>query len=83
MARYIFARLLTLVPILLGVSMIIFGTFHLVPGDVVDIMMGDEVTGDPHAAQELRKSLNLDKPIYIQYWYWLKNALQGNLGKSV
>jgi len=82
MVRYIFARLLTLIPIMLGVSMLIFGTFHLIPGDMVDIMMGDEVAGDPKAAQELRKSLNLDKPIYIQYGYWLKNALRGNLGKS-
>ena len=72
-----------LIPIMLGVSMLIFGTFHLIPGDVVDIMMGDEVTGDPRAAIELRKSLNLDKPIYVQYGYWLKNALQGDLGKSL
>lgn len=83
MIRYIFARLLTMIPILLGVSILIFGTFHLIPGDVVDIMMGDEVTGDPRAAIELRKSLNLDKPIYVQYAYWLKNAIQGDLGKSL
>ena len=70
MIRYIFTRLLTLIPILLGVSMLIFGTFHLVPGDVVDIMMGDEVAGDPKAADEIRKTLNLDKPVYVQYWYW-------------
>ena len=82
MTRYILTRLVTLVPILLGVSMLIFGTFHLVPGDVVDIMMGDEVSGDPRAAEELRKSLNLDKPVYVQYWYWFKNAIRGDLGKS-
>ena len=82
MIRYIFTRLLTLIPILLGVSMLIFGTFHLVPGDVVDIMMGDEVAGDPKAADEIRKTLNLDKPVYVQYWYWFKNAVRGDLGKS-
>jgi peptide/nickel transport system permease protein len=62
--------------------MLIFGTFHLVPGDVVDIMMGDEVAGDPRAAEELRKSMNLDKPVYVQYWYWFRDAIRGDLGKS-
>jgi len=71
-----------MIPILLGVSILVFGTFHLVPGDVIDIMMGDEVAGDPKALMELRKELNLDKPIYLQYLYWLRDAVQGDLGKS-
>ena len=83
MIRYIATRLLTLIPILLGVSILVFCTFHLVPGDVVDIMMGDEVAGDPKAAEQLRKNLDLDKPIYIQYWMWFKNAIRGNLGISL
>jgi peptide/nickel transport system permease protein len=82
MLRYIFIRILSMIPILLGVSILVFGTFHLVPGDVVDIMMGDEVAGDPKALMELRKELNLDKPIYLQYLYWLGDAVQGDLGKS-
>jgi len=71
-----------MIPILLGVSILVFATFHLVPGDVVDIMMGDEVAGDPKALMELRKDLNLDKPVYVQYLYWLRDAIQGDLGKS-
>jgi len=82
MLRYIFIRILSMIPILLGVSILVFGTFHLVPGDVIDIMMGDEVAGDPKALMELRKELNLDKPIYLQYLYWLRDAVQGDLGKS-
>jgi peptide/nickel transport system permease protein len=82
MLRYIFIRILSMIPILLGVSILVFGTFHLVPGDVIDIMMGDEVAGDPKALMELRKELNLDKPIYLQYLYWLGDAVQGDLGKS-
>ena len=83
MIRYIFTRILTLIPILLGVSILVFGTFHLVPGDVVDIMMGDEVTGDPKAAEQLRIYMGLDKPVYVQYWKWLKHAARGDLGKSM
>jgi peptide/nickel transport system permease protein len=82
MLRYIVYRLLTLIPILLGVSFLVFSLFWIVPGDVVDIMIGDESFGDPSAAQELRKSLNLDKPFYIQYGMWLWKALQGDLGVS-
>lgn len=82
MLRYIFIRILSMIPILLGVSILVFATFHLVPGDVIDIMMGDEVAGDPKALKELRKELNLDKPVYLQYLYWLRDAVQGDLGKS-
>ncbi len=82
MTKYIIVRLLSLIPILLGVSVLVFSAIHLVPGDVVDIMMGDEMSGDPKAMAELRKELNLDKPVYLQYLYWLKNAIRGDLGKS-
>ncbi|MBW1695893.1 MAG: ABC transporter permease [Deltaproteobacteria bacterium] len=83
MIRYIFTRLATLIPILLGVSILVFSMFHLVPGDVVDIMMGDESAGDPKAAEQLRIRMGLDKPIYVQYWKWLKNAARGDLGRSM
>ena len=83
MIRYIVTRLLTLIPILLGVSILVFGMFHMVPGDVIDIMMGDESAGDPEAAEELRDRMGLNKPIYVQYLRWLKNAARGDLGKSL
>jgi peptide/nickel transport system permease protein len=82
MIRYIFIRFISLIPILIGVSLLVFFTFHLVPGDVVDIMMGEEAAGSKSGMQQLRADLNLDKPVYIQYGYWLGNALRGNLGKS-
>ena len=82
MIRYIIIRLLSLIPILFGVSILVFSSFHLIPGDVVDIIMGDEMAGDPGIMMELRKELNLDKPVYLQYLYWLKKAIRGDLGKS-
>lgn len=82
MVKYILYRLLTLIPVLLGVSFLVFSLFWIVPGDVVDIMIGDEAFGDPKAEEALRKTWNLDKPFYIQYVMWLWRALHGDLGVS-
>jgi peptide/nickel transport system permease protein len=82
MSRFIAMRLLSLLPILLGASILVFSIIHMVPGDVVDIMIGDQSHGDLTAAMKLRKDLNLDKPVYVQYFHWLWNALRGDLGMS-
>jgi peptide/nickel transport system permease protein len=71
-----------LMPVLFLVSVIVFSLVHLIPGDVVDVLMG-EGHDDPLVEAALRKDLGLDKPIVIQYFYWLGNVLQGDLGKSV
>jgi peptide/nickel transport system permease protein len=82
MAKYIFYRILTLIPVLLGVSFLVFSLFWIVPGDIVDIMIGDEEFGNPEAEKALRKTMNLDKPFYIQYGMWLWRVLHGDLGES-
>ena len=82
MGRYILKRLTQLVPVLLLVSIIVFSLLHLIPGDVVDVMMG-EGHDDPVAEEALRKKLGLDEPLPVQYFIWLGNVLRGNLGKSV
>jgi peptide/nickel transport system permease protein len=71
-----------MIPVLLGASFLVFSLFWIVPGDVVDIMIGDEAFGDPKAEETLRKTWNLDKPFYIQYVMWLWRAVHGNLGVS-
>jgi peptide/nickel transport system permease protein len=71
-----------MIPVLLGVSLLVFSLFWVVPGDVVDIMTGDNSWGDPSAAEAVRKSLNLDKPFYVQYGLWLGKVLRGDLGVS-
>jgi peptide/nickel transport system permease protein len=83
MRKYILMRLLTLVPILLGVSFLVFSLFWIIPGDAVDIMIGDQSFGNPAARDALRHSLNLDRPFYVQYGMWLWKAVQGDLGTSV
>jgi peptide/nickel transport system permease protein len=81
MFRYIIRRLLALIPVLLGISVVVFMLIHLVPGDVVSILLGPTATAPTRDA--LRKSLGLDQPIYIQYFRWLGNVLHGNLGTSI
>ncbi len=82
MPRYLAVRLVSLVPILFGVSILVFSMQHLVPGDIVDIVSGDQAFGDKNAAARLREQLRLDRPIPEQYVLWLAGALRGNLGSS-
>src|SRR6185503_15794766 len=80
MWSYIARRLLYAVPILLGVSMLVFALIHLAPGDVVDLLVPPEVPRE--VADTLRRRFALDQPIYIQYAAWLGRLLVGDLGIS-
>jgi peptide/nickel transport system permease protein len=77
---YILRRLFYAVPILLGVSMLVFALIHLAPGDVVDILVPPEVPRE--VADLLRKRFALDQPVYVQYFAWLSRLLVGDLGIS-
>src|ERR1041384_5604589 len=77
---YIARRLLYAVPILLGVSMLVFALIHLAPGDVVDLLVPPEVPRE--VADALRRRFALDEPVYIQYLAWLERLLVGDLGIS-
>lgn len=83
MPGYVAARLSSLLPILLGVSMLVFSMQALVPGDIVDIMMGgDQAFGDRTAEARLRQQLHLDRPVVARYVLWLGGLLRGDLGTS-
>ena len=81
MKRYILMRLLVYIPVLLGVSIICFSFMHLVPGNIVQIMAGEEAMSREQEAAFLAK-LDLDKPIYVQYFLWLSRVVRGDFGKS-
>lgn len=83
MLRYIANRLLGLIPVLIGVSLLVFLSVWVIPGDVVDIMMGDEMAQSAAAMERLRAQMNLDEPIHIRYLTWIGNVLQGDLGVSL
>ncbi|MEA2585106.1 MAG: peptide/nickel transport system permease protein [Thermomicrobiales bacterium] len=83
MRRYLLRRLALLVPTLLGVSIIAFGIMHLIPGDVVDALIGTEATLSPEARETLRRILGVDQPVYRQYLTWLGGLLRGDFGVSL
>ncbi len=83
MLRYIANRLLGLIPVLIGVSLLVFLSVWVIPGDVVDVMMGDEMAHSAAAIERLRAQMNLDEPIHIRYLTWIGNVLQGDLGVSL
>lgn len=79
--RYIVRRLLLMLPVLIGVSVIVFSLVRLMPGDPAELLLGEDYTQE--AAEELRAEWGLDKPIYIQYLIFLKQLLRGDLGTSI
>ena len=74
-------RLLQVVPTILIVSMLIFLLQHLLPGDPALVMAGEE--RDPAVIEQIRRQYRLDQPIPVQYAYWLKGVLTGDLGESM
>ena len=81
MRRYAIRRGLTIVPVLLGVSVLVFSFIHLIPGDPALTMLGERAT--PEKVAEVRARLGLDRPIWQQYVLYIGRALQGDLGVSI
>ncbi|NLX42449.1 MAG: ABC transporter permease [Chloroflexi bacterium] len=80
MALYVFRRLLMLLPILVGVSLLAFAILHVTPGDPAVLMLGQYAT--PDRITGLRQELGLDDPLHVQYGRYLWRALHGDLGSS-
>lgn len=81
MGSYLIKRIISLIPILVGISILVFTILHLVPGDPASIMLGTEAT--PEAVAVLRAEMGLDKPLISQYLHWAGGLLQGDFGVSV
>lgn len=81
MGKYLTVKLLSAIPVLLGVSFITFALIRLIPGDPIQVMLGTEVQGS--RADDIRHLYGLDRPWPVQYVEWLGNAVQGNLGTSI
>lgn len=80
MTNYIIRRLVLLVPLLLGLSVVIFLVMHSLPGDPAAARLGPDAT--PEAIAAVRHQLKLDEPIPVQYGAWLRDAVEGNMGES-
>jgi peptide/nickel transport system permease protein len=81
MLPFLGRRLLQLIPTLFFVSVIIFGLQQLLPGDPALIMAGEE--RDPEVIAQIRHQYRLDQPVPVQYVYWMKGVLSGDLGESM
>ena len=83
MTRYLARRLGLLVPTLLGISVLVFVLMRLIPGDVVQVMLGTEAQLGPEQRQTLYRLFGLDVPLHVQYFRWLVDLLRGDLGVSL
>src|SRR5690242_19557442 len=81
MLRFIVRRLLLLVPILLGVSILVFVWIHNLPGGPAQALLGERLT--PQSLKQIQHQYHLDRPIYEQYWGYLNTLFHGDLGTSI
>src|SRR6266498_3205250 len=81
MLRFVVRRLLLLVPILLGVSILIFFWIRALPGNPASALLGERST--PELVKEYKQRYGLDRPVPVQYWDYVKNTLKGDLGTSI
>jgi ABC-type dipeptide/oligopeptide/nickel transport system permease component len=79
--QYVGKRLLALVVLLIGISILVFLMLQLIPGSPVDALLGQSAT-NPAAVAKLTRELGLNRSLPVQYWLWLDHAFHGNLGYS-
>lgn len=80
MLAYALKRLVSLIPVLLGLTVIVFAIMALIPGDTATAILGSYAT--PENVEKLNRDLGLDKPLWQQYLIWLGNMFQGDFGRS-
>jgi peptide/nickel transport system permease protein len=80
MLRFVVRRLLLLLPILLGLSILVFGWIRALPGGPAEALLGERAT--PEAVAQIRKQYGLDKPVYVQYLRYVERVGQGDFGRS-
>ncbi len=81
MGQFIARRLVALIPVLFGVSILVFSLVRLIPGDPVLVMLGERARVED--VERVRKEMGFDRPIHIQYIEWMRRVLSGDLGTSI
>jgi peptide/nickel transport system permease protein len=81
MATFIVRRILLSLPVFIGASMALFALLYVLPGDPAAFVLGDSAT--PEQLVAFRHTLGLDRPVYLQYLFWLGGLLKGDLGTSL
>jgi peptide/nickel transport system permease protein len=83
MMTFLLRRLALLIPVLLGVSIVVFGLIRAVPGDPIMMMIGVDQRTTPEQVAAMRRSYGLDQPLPVQYLKWMSHVVQGDLGRSL
>ncbi|MCB9149147.1 MAG: ABC transporter permease [Caldilineaceae bacterium] len=81
MTQYIARRLIALIPVMLGVSLVVFMLIRLIPGDPVIVMLGERAR--PEDIERVREEMGFNRPIYVQYAEWMGRIIRGDLGTSI
>src|ERR1051326_6646043 len=81
MSQYIARRLVQMIPVVFGITLVLFFMLRLIPGDPASVMLGERATDE--AVARLNRELGLDRPIYIQYFFFLRELATLNLGTSI
>jgi peptide/nickel transport system permease protein len=81
LGEYVARRLLQMIPVIAGVTVLVFFMIHLVPGDPAATILGNQAT--PARVAAVRHAWGLDKPLYVQYWKFMGRVVHGNLGDSL
>src|SRR5947209_15405684 len=81
MTHYAARRMISIAPVLFGISVLVFLLVHLIPGDVAQVLLGTQATDQQ--IETLRRSFGLDRPLPVQYLDWVSHVLQGDFGVSL
>jgi peptide/nickel transport system permease protein len=81
MVSYLIKRLLWAIPVLFGVSIVVFVAMRLAPGDPAQLLLGPYATEE--TLKQMRSEMGLDQPIFVQYFHFLSQLLQGDFGRSI
>ncbi|TGG90337.1 ABC transporter permease [Natronospirillum operosum] len=81
MFKFIVRRFLQTIPVVIGVTLLVFSLMHFIPGDPAQIMAGE--TAPPEQVERMRERLGLNDPVYVQYGRYVTNLLQGDMGQSI
>jgi peptide/nickel transport system permease protein len=81
MREYLIKRLVLLIPTFLGITLVVYSVLLMLPGDPVDVLLGQEY--DAQIAKQLRAEWGLDQPVIVQYLKWLQHIVRGDWGRSL
>ncbi|OQY60192.1 MAG: peptide ABC transporter permease [Desulfobacteraceae bacterium 4572_88] len=81
MTKFIFHRVLSLIPTIFGISLLVFFMIHLIPGDPAEMMLGERA--NEQSLKVLREQLGLNEPLYVQYGLFMSRLVRGDLGRAL